>query len=301
MSVPNNIPDFFIVGAPKCGTTALDYHLNEHPEIFMAKKEIHYFGSDLGMIQEPLNENKYLSHFETTNTYPLKGESSVWYLYSKNAAKEIKAFNPNAKIIILLRNPSQMIPSLHGQHLFNAIETELDLKQAFKLDMERLRNNVPYPCSHFEQRPYYLSSVLYYKQVKRFIDEFKDNVLVLLHKDLKNDFEKTYKETITFLGVNNTTFCPDNKSINARKEIKSQSVHELSKNPPRRLKNIFRTLVPFKPIRHSIMKNVERINVSTGESTNIDPALKQEIIDLTEADIIQLQSLIKRDLSAWLD
>src|SRR5438034_3527344 len=113
------IPGFFIVGAPKCGTTAMNDYLAGHPDIFMAKKEIHYFGSDLEIKQKKLSGEEYLDFFKEGEHKYIVGESSVWYLYSKNAAAEIKAFSPGAKIIIMLRNPVDMLPSLHSQHIFD--------------------------------------------------------------------------------------------------------------------------------------------------------------------------------------
>src|SRR5665647_751711 len=110
-------PDFFIVGAPKCGTTAMNNYLAQHPDVFMAQKEIHYFGSDLKM-RVKVSESEYLNYFQNAEEKKLIGEASVWYLFSEKAAAEIKAFSPQAKIIIMLRDPIDVLHSLHSQHLF---------------------------------------------------------------------------------------------------------------------------------------------------------------------------------------
>jgi hypothetical protein len=88
-------PDFFIVGAPKCGTTAMQDYLSQHPEIYMSKaRELHFFGSDLRFSYERPGEVEYLSYFESATNEKRVGEASVWYLYSKQAAGEIKELNP---------------------------------------------------------------------------------------------------------------------------------------------------------------------------------------------------------------
>jgi hypothetical protein len=295
------IPDFFIVGAPKSGTTALDYHLNLHSEIFMAKKELHYFGSDIGVIQDELSENSYLSYFDKATNTQITGESSVWYLYSEKAAKEIHDFNPNAKIIILLRKPTEMIPSLHGEYLYNGIEFEKDFEKALSNDIERMNTDTLLPCSYFNERPAYINSVAYYNQVKRYLNVFKkENILIILHENLKNDFNKTYKETLTFLGVSEIDFSPYVENINSRKNIQNLKIHQLSKSPPRGLKKIFRTLIPSKKIRHSIMKNVDDINIKAKGKVEISNEIKNRINDLIGNDVKKLEELIEKDLSSWL-
>ena len=107
-------PDVFIVGAPKCGTTAMAEYLESHPEIYMAKKEMNVFGADLRFGAQFYRRDlqAYLEEFDTRNGEERAGEASVWYLFSRHAAAEIKAFNPDARIIIMLREPAEMLYSL---------------------------------------------------------------------------------------------------------------------------------------------------------------------------------------------
>ena len=113
-----NKPNLFIVGAPKCGTTFLYHYLKQHPEIYFPDfKEPHFFGSDL--IRKngayDLSLNNYKSLFNSDKK--IIGEASTFYIFSKNAAKEIYDFNPDAKIIIMLRNLVDLAYSLHSQLL----------------------------------------------------------------------------------------------------------------------------------------------------------------------------------------
>src|SRR5690349_5772876 len=115
MAVKN--PDFFLVGARKSGTTAMVQYLAAHPDIFMGIKEMHFFGQDLHFrapfYRHKLNE--YLAEFQGCNGHRRFGEASVWYLLSSQAALEIKAFKPEARIVIMLREPIDLLYSLYYQ------------------------------------------------------------------------------------------------------------------------------------------------------------------------------------------
>src|SRR5215475_4862738 len=110
----NRQPDFFIVGAPRSGTTAMSHFLGDHPDIFMARKEMHAFGSDLRFGRRFYRRDlqTYQAEFNVPHGRRRAGEGSVWYLFSKTAAKEIHQFNPAARILIMLREPVEMISSL---------------------------------------------------------------------------------------------------------------------------------------------------------------------------------------------
>ena len=100
MSELTKKPDFFIVGAPKCGTTSFYHYLRQHPQIFMPdNKEPHYFGSDLKKRSDEFikTEEEYLSLFKDADPSQMTGEASTFYLYSKVAQEEIKSFSPHAK------------------------------------------------------------------------------------------------------------------------------------------------------------------------------------------------------------
>ena len=103
-------PNFLIVGAPKCGTTALWRYLNAHPDIFMSpRKDMHFFGSDLDFTKRSRFTQKEYEQFFEHATQKAIGEASVWYLYSQKAAQEIAAYRPDMKIIIMVRDPIQIM------------------------------------------------------------------------------------------------------------------------------------------------------------------------------------------------
>jgi hypothetical protein len=132
------IPDFFIVGAPKCGTTAMYRWLAAHPEVFVPVKEIHYFGSDLAHRRPPVSEERYRALFaDAVAAHRAVGDVAVWYLMSESAVEEIHAFNPDARIIVMLRRPDDMLYSLHSQLLYSGEEDLLDFGAALDAESER--------------------------------------------------------------------------------------------------------------------------------------------------------------------
>ncbi|MFQ5518600.1 MAG: sulfotransferase, partial [Mariprofundus sp.] len=134
-------PDFFIVGAPKCGTTAMYTYLQAHPDIFMSEvKEPYYFCSDLGF-HRFRNEQEYLKLFSVASPQQRIGEASTWYLYSSQAAAAIHAFNTDARIIVMLRNPVDMMYSLYSHFLYIGSEETDSFEAALAAEEERKHGN----------------------------------------------------------------------------------------------------------------------------------------------------------------
>lgn len=293
-----NKPNFFIVGAPKCGTTAMNDYLAQHPDIFMAKKEIHYFGSDL-KTKHKISNQEYLDCFAGAGNKRIIGEASVWYLFSADAAKEIKQFSPDAKILIMLRNPVDVVYSLHSQHLYDGNEDVRDFETALALDEERRKGNrLPNSVDYYELPPY-RDSVLFSVQVKRYLDTFgAANVHIVLYDDFVANTAKAYSEMLRFLEIENS-IVPDFTVINPNKEIASFSMHRLVKAPPSTLRKIVRVILPLKGVRHFIMSFIVRRNVSIKKRKDMSDDIRRSLCNEFLADIKKLERLIDRDLSAW--
>jgi hypothetical protein len=291
-------PNFFIVGAPKCGTTAMNNYLAQHPEIFMAQKELHFFGADLKM-KNKISEAEYLENFKHAGNKKIIGEASVWYLYSKTAAAEIKNFSPDAKILIMLRNPIDVIYSLHSQHLINANEDVEDFERAFELDNERSKGRNFPDSLEFVELPSYRDSALFAQQVKRYNDAFgNENVHIILYEDFKNNLSKTFNQTLSFLALRSVAEIKT-QIINPNKKVLSLSLHRLIKYPSNRLKTVVRKIVPFKKLRHKLMVLLLNFNIKTKKRKDLDKRLRNELKDIFSNDIKDLALIINRDLSEW--
>jgi len=274
-------------------------YLNQHPDIFMATKELHYFGGDL-KTKLKLSEEEYLKYFSDAGQQKIIGEASVWYLFSKRAAEEIKEFAPHAKILIMLRNPVDVIYSLHSQHLYDGNEDIQDFETALSFDEDRKKGiHLPESVDYFELPPY-KDSVLFSSQVKRYLNVFgRENVCIVLYEDLKANAEKTFLEILEFLGLDKKTLV-NYGVINPGKQIKWFYLHRIIKKPPLKLKTIVRFLVPARAIRHFIMSSFFRWNIKQEKRVDMSEALRGHLKNCFEKDIRILSKLIDRDLSAWL-
>jgi len=199
-------PDFFIVGAPRCGTTSMKIYLDKHPEIFMAPgMEPHFFGKDIYFPSYIRDERTYLSLFATANNEKRVGEKCAGYLFSKRAAAEIKEFQPSASIIIMLRNPVEMIYSLHNL-VFNRGDEDLDdFKAALEAEEDRKRGlRLPMGLDSRENwRVFYRERVRYTQQVNRFLNTFgREKVHIIIFDDFVSQTAEVYRETLRFLMVN---------------------------------------------------------------------------------------------------
>ena len=166
-------PDFFIVGAFKAGTTALYEYLRAHPQIFMSvPKEPMYFGQDLTPRYRRMTEDEYLALFGAAGADQHAGEASPWYLYSKSAAQEIRDFEPTRSVIIMLRNPVDVMYSQHSQLVFNQREDLTDFAQALAAEDDRLAGHRLPADAIRPEALYYRHSVRFTEQIARYFDVF---------------------------------------------------------------------------------------------------------------------------------
>jgi sulfotransferase family protein len=214
------IPDFYIVGHAKCGTTALYEMLSRHPEIFMpsyekgAGKEPWYFSRDNPHPQTSGERNiaytgrksqtleQYLSLFAGAREGQLVGEASTSYLWSTSAAARIAQARPDAKIVGIIREPASFLRSLHLQLLQNHHEVETDFRKAVELDGPRRESRMIPERSYWPQALIYSDRVRYVEQLERYRAVFpSEQMLILIYDDFRDDNRGTVEEVLRFLGV----------------------------------------------------------------------------------------------------
>lgn len=299
------IPNFFIIGAPRTGTTALHEYLRQHPDIFVPyKKEIHYFGTDLSLTQynrniKGLTEEKYLSFFKNVKNETAIGEASVWYLFSKEAAKEIYKFNPESRIIIMLRNPVEMIYSLHRQNVYGKHEHIVDFKKALKAEPHRKKGLKLTQTTFIKESGLYTEIALYYDQVRRYIEVFPRNkIKIIIFNDFKNNTKRIYQEVLEFLEVD-YTFQIEHKIINPNKEFKIKFFENFIRNMPDFIKIIFRIVLPDKRLRRKLWCKFRDFNTQYKKRSPLNSQLRKELTKKFEEDVIKLEKLLNIDLSTW--
>ena len=204
------LPDFVIVGHQKCGTTALYLTLKEHPQIFMCpSKEPRFFAPDQrsvlrqgGSVKHPDTIEGYMRLFQDALPEQRAGEASPQYLRSTEAAANIAAAVPQAKIVAILREPASFLRSLHLQLVHNDQETETDFRRAVELEPERRAGRMIPPGCRSPVALRYSEHVHYTEQLRRFHEAFPaEQVLVLIYDDFRADNEGTVKRVLRFLGV----------------------------------------------------------------------------------------------------
>jgi hypothetical protein len=203
-------PDFFIVGHQKCGTTALFMMLSQHPQIFMSDvKEPWFFGQELrSRFGKPSTRNRpntledYLSLFADAGPEQVIGEASPQYIRSPNAAREIAELRPDARIIVLLREPAAFLRSLHLQLVTTHIEDQADLARALELEEQRRAGRHIPRRSVSPQSLLYSEHVRYADQLRRLHEVFpREQVLILVYEDFRRDNEGVVREVVDFLGL----------------------------------------------------------------------------------------------------
>ena len=282
----------------------MDAYLKEHPQLFLPdRKDVLFFGTDLENKSRP-SEEEYLEFFAPARPDQRAGESTVWYLYSKNAAAEIKRFSPDASIIIMLRDPVDMIYSLHSELVYNSYEdindfptalgAEEDRKAGRRLPKKTNLRNLPF-CKEFL---YYREIVKYTQQIQRYYDQFSlDQIHVIFYDDLKRDTAEAYKKALEFLGVD-TSYQPDFPLLNANKRVYSKVLRSLLKDPPKIVWRTAGALLPRK-LHRRLYEILNALNTAYVARPPMDSQLRRSLQEEFRSEVKRLGELLERDLTGW--
>ncbi len=200
-------PNFFIIGAPKCGTTSLSEYLRLHPDIYFSQpKEPMYFSSDIPntRVYRYTSLDDYLQKcFDGSSGYKFVGEGSTRYLTSEVAVPEILKMDPSAKFIVMLRNPVYLCHSLYYQYLKDDNEDAESFEKAWRLQDERNKgNDLPkrVECPALLQ---YRQRCMLGEQLERLFTQVSNpkQVLIISFNDFISDTEVVYKKVLNFLGA----------------------------------------------------------------------------------------------------
>ncbi len=205
-------PNFFIVGAARSGTTAVWWYLKQNPQVFMPSDALNKEPAFFSDMSQKMTSEDYLALFQDASTKnKLIGEASTAYLTDHRAAQRIKDFNPNAKIIIILRNPAERAYSLYNWMVQEGYEYATSFEKALYIEEKRVNKRIPnfWEPQYYWNYMYYRSG-LYYGQVKNYLDYFGVNNLILKFEDFINQPEDNFKKVCDFLGI-----CPIEPKLKA--------------------------------------------------------------------------------------
>jgi hypothetical protein len=297
-------PNFFIVGAPKCGTTALYEYLRPHPNIFLARvKEPHFFATDLGTYPFIKTPEAYAALFaESTEQHLRVGEASVYYLLSSVALPNIRQFNPDAKIIAMFRNPVDMVHSLHSQLLYVSEETVSDFEGAWRLQGRRgMGLDLPRGSRGLFLLQYAKIGQLG-AQAERLLSVFpRKNVKMILYDDFAASPQVVYDEVIDFLEVPH-----DNRRefprINDNKRARMAPLRNFLRKPPPVLRDAYRSLKQTLGAgRMDALKTaIVARNTVKERRPPLSPEFRAELVETFRDDVALLSRLLNRDLSHWV-
>ncbi|RMF12029.1 MAG: sulfotransferase [Alphaproteobacteria bacterium] len=294
------IPNFFIVGAPKCATTAMDRYLSEHPEIYMSPvKECNFFARDLYPSGVACSEEYYAGLFKDAGDEPVVGESSVFYMLSSEAAKAIHDHNPDARILIMLRDPVEVVASHHSQIVYETFETEKSLERALALEPERRKQFEGQALKVSQRVLLYRDIVKFSEQIERFLKVFpREQVHIVLYDDVKKDLPGVYRGILEFLGVD-PDFKPSFVVENANKKMRSERFGKFLRQTPDWVSRLSRVILPRRSWRVKLREKLKRLNT---RFTKRDPIPEQVRVSLaTELwpEVEKLEKLLGRDLGHW--
>ncbi len=299
-------PDFFIVGHPKCGTTALYEMLRSQPQIYMPSlKEPQFFAGEMRVGARPADLpdslEDYLALFGGARADQLAGEASPSYLRSRTAAVEIAQLQPQARIIAILREPASLLRAVHLQFVKAGIESEYDLGKALALEPDRREGRALPPYGFWPQALLYSEHVRYYEQLRRYHAAFpREHVLVLIYDDFRADNEATMRRVLRFLGLGDGAPV---EAVEANPTVvpRSRAAHELVQSVAvgrgpvsRSVSTAIKSVTPSGP-RRRLLKTIRRKYIY-GVPPPLDEELMSELRRRLKPEVAALSAYLGRDL-----
>jgi hypothetical protein len=313
------VPEFFIVGHAKCGTTALYEMLRRHPQIYLpdydggAGKEPWFFSRDNPQPQttsersvaftgrRPMTLEEYLSLFAEAALDQRIGEASTSYLWSRTAAARIAEVQPDARIIAILREPASFLRSLHLQLLQNHHEVEGNFRKAVALDDARREGRHIPRESYWPGALIYSDRVRYVEQLQRYRAHFPaEQMLVIIYDDFRSDNEATVRRVQRFLGVDDSLPI-EALDVNPTIGVRSVRLHNLLSTVRRgrgpvsgAVKATVKTITPWR-WRDRVLYPL-RSRVLYGAPPAPDESFMNELRRRFKPEVVALSEYLDRDL-----
>ena len=299
------LPNFLFIGTGKAGSTSLYYYLKQHPEIYMSPiKETNFFAyeggrpnfcgpGDLESMAHKMtitNIDDYKKNFRGVTTEKSIGEVSPSYLYLPEAPKRIKAYIPNAKMIVILRNPIDRAYSAFAGYIKSGREPLSSFYEAIAEEKHRIHKNWS-PSWH------YIQNGFYYEQLQRYFSIFpKEQLKIYLFEDWRTDAKNLMKDIFSFIEVSEEFKVDISGKYNISGKPKYRSLYNFMREA-NTVKSLLRPLVP-PVLRKNIVHQIQSFNLD--KLPEIPQDIRHQLIEVYRHDILNLQELIQRDLSNWL-
>lgn len=289
-------PDVFVVGAAKCGTTSMHAYLGQHPDVFVAgRKELHYYTRDL--LRKNLagpgdeytlrtiarSEADYCASFDGAADHQRIADVSPSYLYWYEVARQIEQDQPDARIIILLRDPVEKAYSQWLHQVRAQLET-LSFEDAIAAEAERA-------ASGWSDVWYYVQSSRYHEQVGHYLKVFgSERVLVVVTEELAAEPHSVMRQVFEFLDVS-PDIAVSETMRNRSGAVRSPRLARLIAHP-NRVKRLSHVLP--KSLRYRLA--LRMIELNTGTKPDISDSLREALGREFAADVHALEELLERKL-----
>ena len=250
-----------------------------------------------------VDREAYLAEFGARNGEHRAGEASVWYLFSTQAAAEIHAFNPEARIIIMLREPAEMLYSLYHQFRFDGNEHLPTFEDALAAEDDRRARRRLTRQTYLAQGLVYREVARYTEQVRRYFDVFgRKRVHVIIYDDLVADARAVYCRALDFLGVDPTRVETDFRVINGNKSVKHSALRGLLNDPLLRSAAVAigrRLPRPIFSALQSVERRLWKFNSRSEKRPPLAPEVRAQLKREFAPEVERLSELLGRDLTDW--
>jgi len=294
------MPNFLLIGAAKGGTTSLHRYLRQHPDIFMSeRKELRFFpfenqrpdyrgpGDQEDILTIVTQVEDYRLHFEGSENFSVRGESSPLYLYLPNSAERISHYVPDAKLIAILRQPAERAYSHYLMLKRDGFET-LGFAEALAAEDQRVGEKWGHRW-HYRRRGFYAA------QLQRYFDQFpREQIRIYLYEDYVSDPIGLVQDVFRFLNVDDS-FIPDMSVRHNESRIARSRALQVYLREPRATKNLLKPFIP----RHFSRRLGDRLRDLNLTKPDFPEELRSKLNEIYRADIEKLQTMLGRDLSHW--
>jgi len=286
------LPNFICPGAQKSATTTLHDILIQHPDIYLPQnKETHFFDKDKEYIKGVnFYKNEYYS---TVKEEKIIGDITPGYMFFEDSVKRIyNTLGDNIKIIFMLRNPIERAYSHYWMSYRRTYENQT-FERAVELESDRLNKNY-FNKNHFS----YIERGYYARQIKRFLEFFpKENMKFIIFNEFINNKNDSVKGILNFLNLNSEVHLSLDKKSNSAFLPRFRIITKILKSSPKIIKKTGKLLPD--DIRKKIVNLIEISNKQKFQKPKIKYETRNKLINIYYEDIIELESIINKDLSFW--
>ncbi|MFT6286164.1 MAG: hypothetical protein ACJA09_000907 [Alcanivorax sp.] len=311
LTLPDRIPHFFILGGPKCGTTSLFFWLQQHPDTFLPHKEPNFLSRDIFDARDVPGAMKDWSEYLARLMPPeqqrkITGESTPRYFYSDLALDILCRHPSQPRLIVILRNPIDLVYSLHGQMVREGVETETDFSRAWARSLAaqsepgawhsvkgRVDCRLDYPMfGRIGTRLQALQGVVGQGQLR----------ILILEEGLTHTPDTVFLDVLDFLGLSPARI--DTERRNERVELRSANLNKrliALRNAIRRFKAA-RGMDVRRSRGTGLMKLATKFNTRSPEPHNrLSNGLRMELAEFFQEEVVMVEEVLGRPLTGWQD